>query len=126
MYPIQTSYLCIITRRSLSQAHPSIHNDLCAGNKVDYTSAKISHYFSLATLLERILQKEATVTYQDAMIKVVISSEVFQHRFGEALHRIQQAIDDQFPVRNLDAAVLVRDRGSRFEHVFKIWKTTER
>ncbi|WCT13445.1 hypothetical protein [Mucilaginibacter jinjuensis] len=80
----------------------------------------------IAVLLERILLQEATVGYQDSMIKVVISSEVFQHRFGEILRRIQHAIDEQFPVRTLDVSVLVRDRGSRFEHVFKIWKTTER
>lgn len=43
----------------------------------------------IAALLERILQKEAMVTYQDNMIKVVISSEIFQHRFGETLHRLQ-------------------------------------
>ncbi|MEO3408498.1 hypothetical protein AAFN85_31580 [Mucilaginibacter sp. CAU 1740] len=80
----------------------------------------------IAVLLKRILQREANVTYQDTIIKVVISSEVFQHHFGETLHRIQHAIDEQYPIRTLDVSVLVRDRGSRFEHVFKIWKTSER
>lgn len=77
----------------------------------------------IAALLVRLLQQEATVTYQDTMIKVEVTADVFQHRFGEVLHRIQQAIDEQFPVRTEDVSVLVRDSGSRFEHVFKIWKT---
>lgn len=91
----------------------------------EIASSKKLHQ-DIAGLLERILQKEAAVTYQDTMIKVVVTAEVFQHGFGEVLHRIQHAIDEEFPVRALDVSVLVRDRGSRFEHVFKIWKTAER
>lgn len=79
---------------------------------------------AVAALLEKILQQEAKVNYQDGLIKVVVSREVFEHRFGTLLHRIQQAIDEQFSSRATDVSILVRDVGSRFEHVFKIWKTT--
>ncbi len=79
----------------------------------------------ITVLLHRILQKEASVSYQDSMIKVVVSREIFEHQFGVTLHRIQQAIDEEFPKRTTDIAVLVRDAGSRFEHVFRIWKTAE-
>ena len=81
-------------------------------------------HLQVAALLESALRQEAEVSYQDAMIKVIIGREVFEHRFGTLLHRIQQAIDEQYPHRTADIAVLVRDSGSRFEHVFKIWKTS--
>lgn len=83
-------------------------------------------YVQIAALLKNALGREAEVSHQDGMIKVVISREVFEHRFGTLLHRIQQAIDEQHPHRTIDIPVLVRDAGSRFEHVFKIWKTSER
>ncbi len=83
-------------------------------------------HVQVEALLENALGQEAEVSYQDTMIKVIISREVFEHRFGVLLHRIQQAIDEQHPHRTVDIAVLVRDSGSRFEHVFKIWKTSER
>ncbi len=80
----------------------------------------------VAALLKNALRREAEVSHQDGMIKVVISREVFEHRFGTLLHRIQQAVDEQHPHRTADIAILVMDAGSRFEHVFKIWKTSER
>lgn len=83
-------------------------------------------HVQVAALLEKALGQEATVSYRDGMIKVIIGREVFEHRFGTLLHRIQQAIDEQYPRRTVDIAVLVRDSGSRFEHVFKIWKTSDR
>jgi|GEM_PF-4862389 len=83
-------------------------------------------HLQVASLLEKALLQEAEVSYQDGIIKVVIGREIFEHRFGTLLHRIQQLIDEQHPHRTEDIAILVRDSGSRFEHVFKIWKTSER
>ena len=88
-------------------------------------AAKILH-MQVADLLESALGQEATVSYQDTLIKVIISREVFEHRFGVLLHRIQHLIDERHPHRVVDIGILVRDAGSRFEHVFKIWKTSER
>ena len=90
------------------------------------TAAAKKLHAQVAALLENALRQEAGVSLQDGMIKVIISREVFEHRFGTLLHRIQQAIDEQYPHRTADIAVLVRDAGSRFEHVFKIWKTSDR
>ncbi len=89
------------------------------------TAAAKKLHAQVAALLENALRQEAGVSLQDGMIEVIISREVFEHRFGTLLHRIQQAIDEQHPHRTADIAVLVRDVGSRFEHVFKIWKTSD-
>ncbi len=74
--------------------------------------------------LENALRQEADVRFQDSVIKIVIPREAFEDRFGLFLWRLQQLIDEQFPDLLVDIAILVRDSGSRFEHVFKIWKTS--
>lgn len=82
-------------------------------------------HMQVAALLENALGQEAEVSYQDGMISVIIAREIFEHRFGVLLHRIQHLIDEQHPHRTVDIAILVRDAESCFEHVFKIWKTSE-
>ncbi len=77
----------------------------------------------VAAWLESALQQEAKVRFQDRVIKIVIPREAFEDRFGLFLWRLQQLIDEQYPERLTDIAILIRDSGSRFEHVFKIWKT---
>lgn len=83
-------------------------------------------HLEIAALLEKALSGSAQVSYQDTMIKVIVSREDFENRFGAVLHHMQQLIDEQYPYRAADLSILVRDSGSRFEHVFKIWKTSER
>lgn len=82
-------------------------------------------YQDVATLLQKLLQKEAEVTYDNRKITVIISREIFEHRFGVLLHRMQLAIDEQFLARINDLSILVTDAAGRFEHLFKIWKTSE-
>lgn len=79
----------------------------------------------IALLLKKALGHTAEVSCQDAMITIIVSTEDFEHRFGVLLDRIQRSIDRQYPVRPCDIALLIRDAGSRFGHVFKIWRTAE-
>ena len=80
-------------------------------------------HLEIASLLERALSDKAKINYQDNMIKVIVSREDFENRFGAVLHHIKHLIDEEYPFRSYDVSVLVRDSASRFEHIFKIWKT---
>lgn len=86
-------------------------------------AATMKLHLEIASLLEKALHGKAKINYQDNMIKVVVSREDFENRFGVVLHHIKYLIDERHPFRSYDVSILVRDSGFRFEHVFKIWKT---
>lgn len=81
---------------------------------------------TVTALLRKTLRQQAEVSYRDGIIKLLISHETFENAFGPFLWRIQQLIDEHCPDRPTDLSILIRDAGSRFEHVFKIWRTSLR
>lgn len=87
------------------------------------TAQEKKFHSEVAEWLAHALRQEAEVRFQDAVIKIVIPREAFENRFGLFLWRLQQLIDERYPNRSADIAILIRDAASRFEHVFKIWKT---
>ncbi|UOE52392.1 hypothetical protein MTO98_15050 [Mucilaginibacter sp. SMC90] len=86
-------------------------------------NVKKKFHAEVAVMLERELQEEAEVHFQDMIIKIKVPLAAIESRLGAILQRIQQLVEKYFPERKEDIAFLIRDGGSRYENVFKIWKS---
>jgi hypothetical protein len=83
---------------------------------------KKKFHAQVAVMLARELREEAEVYFQDMIIKVKMPLAAIESRLGAILLQIQRLVEKYFPERQEDIALLIRDGGSRYENVFKIWK----
>lgn len=51
------------------------------------------------------------------------TSDYFETQMGQLLQKIQKIIDSNFPTRDHNLFVVIRDRKKRIENKIKIWKS---
>ncbi|MEO3403967.1 hypothetical protein AAFN85_08685 [Mucilaginibacter sp. CAU 1740] len=85
-------------------------------------NAKKKFHAQVAVMLAKEFREEAEVHFQDMIIKIKIPLVAIESGLGAILLRIEQLVEKYFPERKDDIALLIRDGGSRYENVFKIWR----
>ncbi|WP_166090568.1 hypothetical protein [Mucilaginibacter inviolabilis] len=74
-------------------------------------------------LLKSEIGEQGIVAALGNQVLISISKADFEQKLGNLLQKIYGAIDQHFPVRQDHLSVVIRDTDSRYENVFKIWKS---
>ena len=77
----------------------------------------------VARLIKSELASDGTVSTVANQIVVSISRFEVEHRLGNLLQQIYQAVDQHFPVRQENLSLVIRDADGAYENTFKIWKS---
>jgi hypothetical protein len=78
---------------------------------------------NVAGLIKSELAANGTVTTVANQIVISISRFEVEHRLGNLLQQIYQAVDQHFPVRKEHLSLIIRDAEGHYENTFKIWKS---
>jgi hypothetical protein len=74
-------------------------------------------------LLKSEIGEQGMVAALGNQVLICISKADFEQKLGNLLQKIYYTIDQHFPVRQDHLSVVIRDTDSRYENVFKIWKS---